>query len=87
MRFVLTALLLAVVPACSHASSRPTMAPDGRQAWAISCSRRMSSCWDEAAQRCPAGYDVYDQQRGYSARGGYGGFSLRQTGEMLVVCR
>ena len=78
--------MLCLVPACTRVSSHETIAPNGQRAWAITCSRRMSSCWDEAARRCVYGYDVFDQATGARVRVSSRSAEVQQTGEMLVVC-
>lgn len=72
-------LLVGLLAGC--VTSREVMAPDGGHAWHIECPRDRSACMDEAAEKCPRGYEVID--RGVS-NGGYMSTSP-QTGQQTFV--
>ncbi len=44
------------------------MSPSGGVAWHIACPGGQAACMDEAAEKCPRGYEVIDRGE---RRGGY----------------
>lgn len=61
-------------------TSRQVMAPSGGVAWHIECPNP-AACMDEAAEKCPRGYEVVDRGQ---RNGGYVQTSP-QTGQQTVV--
>jgi len=53
------ALALLVVAGCVTSDRVPL--PDGSFGWYIECPRDQSACLDEAAEKCPRGYEVIDR--------------------------
>lgn len=90
MRAILVSTLL-LVSAC--VSSREVMSPSGKRAWHIECPRDQSACMDEAAEKCPRGYEVIDRgtvQGGYvntSPQTGQQTFVPVQRGTLTVECK
>jgi hypothetical protein len=76
---------------CSHRDSRPIVGPDGRQAYAVTCSHGADNCWEEAAERCPHGYTTQndDQKMGTVAVGSSSSLVAlpAQRGAMLIECK
>jgi hypothetical protein len=87
----LLVLLALTVSAC--VSSREVMTPSGGRGWLIECPRGQSACMDEAAEKCPRGYEVLDRgtiQGGYmntSPQTGQQTFVPTSRGTMTIECR
>ena len=80
-RSFLVGSFLATV-ACSHAAT-PVKGPDGQEWVAITCSHGAKSCWEEAGQFCPLGYETADEVQ---SSHGFLVFKHQQN-EMLVRCK
>jgi hypothetical protein len=92
----IAALFVMVTAACEPASSEQIRGPDGTMHWySVECRRSQSNCYEEAADRCPHGYEVADQ-------GGHSGTSVSTNsnrwasttvvtptynGHMLIRCK
>ena len=52
--------LTTLLVGCGMATSRPTIAPDGRPAAIVECRKGIGDCWEQAGLVCPSGYSVLD---------------------------
>jgi hypothetical protein len=43
---------------CSGATSHQIMGPNGSLSWRLTCHPDVAECWEEASNRCNAGYNV-----------------------------
>lgn len=83
MRLALAVALL--VSGCIFAGASHSAA--GPDTWAISCKRKKANCYEEAAEVCPRGYDVLDQE---SRPGFYADRTVAvstYSGDMLIRCQ
>ena len=86
-------LLVSVLFVVGCVNSREVMSPSGGRAWHIECPRDQSACMDEAAEKCPRGYEVIDRgtvNGGYlntSPQTGQQTFVPVQRGTLTVECR
>jgi hypothetical protein len=68
------------------------MAPDGQNAYLIECQRARKDCLAEAADACPSGYRILDQEArtGAFVTSGQAGYAPQAwntyKAEMLVRC-
>lgn len=83
----LAVLALLLVPwvfsGCADARSSGARGPDDRDSWLeVTCRQQQRNCYDEAARRCPTGYEVAQNQGRYDA----GTDVPLYSGYMLVRC-
>lgn len=82
----LAALLLVptLLSGCADARSARVRGPDERDSWLeVTCRQQQRNCYDEAAQRCPMGYEVAQNKGRYDA----GTDVPLYSGYMLVRCK
>lgn len=92
MRLVVIVVATAMLAAC--VSSKPTIAPDGKPGFAVSCNgglHNIGDCYTKAGQLCPQGFNVIAGESGgpafVGASGGvmYGGSIEKRT--LIVECK
>lgn len=77
-------LLPSVLLGCADARSSRARGPDDQANWLkITCRQHHRNCLDEAAQRCPTGFEVAQNQGRYDAGADVSFYS----GYMLVRCK
>jgi len=85
------AVLCLLVAGCAQHSV--VMAPDGKNAYLVECGGSRSNCLAQAAELCPAGYRILDQESrtGAFITPGQAGYSPQvwntYHGEIMVRCR
>jgi hypothetical protein len=91
VKYIVLLVALSLLAAC--VTVKPTTAPDGRRAYAISCGgpHTLGDCYDKAAEVCHGAYNVIGGEsgsRGFvsgNMYGMYGGSVPQRT--MIIECR
>jgi hypothetical protein len=77
-------LIALVLASCADARSSRARGPDDRGGWLeVTCRQQQRNCYEEAAQRCPMGYEVARNKGRYDA----GNDVPLYSGYMLVRCK
>jgi hypothetical protein len=89
MKLTFAAIFVATLVLSACASSTPVMGPNGKQAFAIECGSAISTCYEEAANTCPNGYNIIDKDSSSSfyASGKDKYASSSESKTLLIQCK
>lgn len=79
-------LLLTLILLQGCASATQMMLPSGENGYVIKCFNNKTQCYNKAAEVCPSGYSVADQNKSYT-HGLYAGGIDQTDIEMLIKCK
>lgn len=74
-------ILITVLAGCATATKM--MAPSGKQGYLIKCSSDISGCYEKAAESCPNGYKIANQDKSVSSYEG----NLSTSNSMMIECK